>query len=123
MQQDAGRDLAVGRIFFHQRARRQDGRLVQLFDRHAVVQVFHGLSQDGVGIDVLFQAGAGGVDQIAHFLHVQQAAHAVVGDVQLGRGHLGGRALRFLLQAALFHVLGAVQHVGTRHVVLARTHQ
>ena len=96
---------------------------MQLFDGHAVVQVLHRFRQDGVGIDVLFQAGAGGVDQVAHFLHVQQAAHAVVSDVQLGCGHLRRSAQRLLLQAALFHVLGAVQHVGTRHIVLARTHQ
>src|SRR5450830_222953 len=123
VQQDAGRDLAVGRVFFHQRARCQDGRLVQFFDWHAVVQVFHRFSQDGVGIDVLFQAGAGGVDQVAHFLHVQQTAHAVVRDIQLWGSYLCGTALRFLLQAALFHVLGTVQDVGTRHVVFARTHQ
>ena len=96
---------------------------MQLFDRHAVVQVAHRLGQDGVGVDVLFQADAGGVDQVADLVHVERAALAVFGHVDLRRGDVGRAALRFLGQAALFHVLGAVQHVGARDVVLARAHQ
>ena len=56
-------------------------------------------------------------------VHVEHAALAVFGDVDLRRVRLRGGALRFLLQAAFFHVLGAVQHVGARHVMLARAHQ
>ena len=123
VQQDAGRHLRIRRVFFHQRARRQDGGLVQFFDRHAVVQVAHRLGQDGVGVDVLFQADAGGGDQVADLVHVEQAAHAVFKDMEGGRIAVGGAALRFLGQAALFHVLGTVQHVGARDVVFARAHQ
>nr|GEU28099.1 hypothetical protein [Tanacetum cinerariifolium] len=123
VQQDAGRHLRVGRVFFHQRARRQDGGLVQLFDRHAVVQVFQGFGQDGVGIDVFFQADAGSVDQACDAAHFQRLALAVFQHVDLRRGDGGGAALRFLGQTALFHVLGAVQHVGAGHVMFARAHQ
>jgi hypothetical protein len=106
---------------FHQRAGGQDGGLVQLFDGHAVVQVLQGFGQDGVGIDVLFQAGAGGVDQ-ARTPACPAAALAVVQHVQLRCGSCA-EAPALPSRAALFHVLGAVQHVGTGHVVLARTHQ
>ena len=122
VQQDARGDLAVGRVLFHQRAGSQDRRLVQLFDRHAVVQVLDGFGQDGVGIDVLFQAHAGGADQGRHFVHVQRAAHAAVDHGELRRGH-GGGARGFLGGAALVHALGAVQHVFARDVMLARAHQ
>ena len=96
---------------------------MQLFDGHAVVQVLDGFSEDGVGIDVLFQAHAGGADQVAHFLHVEGTALAVFRHVDLGRGQVGLAAGGFLGQAALFHVLGAVQHVAAGDVVFARAHQ
>jgi hypothetical protein len=51
------------RVLLDQRARGQDGGLVDLVHRHAVVQVAHGLGQDGLGLDVGTQAGAGGFDQ------------------------------------------------------------
>jgi len=122
VQQDACGDLAVGRVFFHQSAGGQDGRLVQLFDRHAVVQVLDGFGQDGVGVDVLFEADAGGVDQARHFVHVQRAALAAVDHGELLHGDLG-TARRFLGGAALVHALGTVQHVFARDVMLARAHQ
>jgi len=122
VQQDARGDLAVGRVLFHQRARGQHGRLVQFLDRHAVVQVLDRLGQDGVGVDVLFQAGAGGVDQGRHFVHVQQAARTAVDHVDLRRGDRR-RAGGFLGGTALFHALGTVQHVFACDVMLARAHQ
>jgi hypothetical protein len=113
--------LAVSRVLFHQRAGSQDGGLVQLFDGHAVVQVLDGFGQDGFGIHMRFQADAGSGDQGADFVDIQRTALAVFGHVQLRCGDfgLGGSALL----GALFHALGAVQHVGAGHIMLARTHQ
>ena len=120
MHQQARRDRAVRRVLFHQRARRQDGGLVQFLDRHAVIQVLDGLGQDRLRIHVLLEADTGGADQAAHLVHVERTALSVLGHVQLRRrrGRSGGLLLR-----ALFHALGAVQHIGARNVMLARTHQ
>ena len=89
---------------------------MQFFDRHAVVQVLDRLGQDRVGVDVFFEPDAGGADQVAHLIHVERTALAILGHVQLRRcgDRLGGQLLR-----ALVHPLGAVQHIRTRHVMLA----
>jgi len=123
VQQDAGRHLRVGRIFFHQRAGGQDGGFVQFFDRYAVVQVLQRFSQDGVGVDVLFQADAGGVNQAGDAVHFQRLALAVFQHVDLRCFDGGGGALGFLGQTTLFHVLGAIQHVGAGDIVFAGAHQ
>jgi hypothetical protein len=59
VQQQARGGVGVVGVFFDQRARRQDGSLVDLVDRHAVVQVAHGFGDDGIGLDVGAQVGAG----------------------------------------------------------------
>jgi hypothetical protein len=121
VQQDARGDLAVGRVLFHQRAGGQDGRLVQLFDRHAVVQVLDGFGQDGVGVDVLFQADAGGADQgRTSFMSSGGARRRRPRGSAARRPRAAGG---FLGGAALFHALGAVQHVFARDVMFARAHQ
>ena len=120
--QQTRRDLAVGRVLFHQRARRQNGRFVQFFHRHAVVQIFYGFRQDGVRVDVLFQADAGCRNQIAHLAHVQWTAFAVFDDMDLRRRLVLRTAGRALL-AAFFHALGAIQHICPRNIVFAGTHQ
>ena len=50
-------------VFFDQRTCGQDGGLVNLVHGHAVVQVAHGLSHDGVWFDICAQASARVVDQ------------------------------------------------------------
>ncbi len=112
--------VAIGRIFFHQRARCQNCRLVQFFNRHAVIQILDRFMQDGTRIDVFFQSDAGCADQVAYLIHIQRTALAVFDHMQLigFRDRLGALLLR-----ALFHALGAIQHIGAGNVVLAGTHQ
>ena len=119
VQQQARGGVGVVGVLFDQRARRQDGGLVDLVHRHAVVQVAHGLGHDRVGLDVGAQVLAGRVDQALQVVQVQRDALAAVEHVQRGRL---GRFLRALLGALLRAAL-AVQHVGAGDLVVAAAHQ
>ncbi|MNS68751.1 hypothetical protein D3C72_1020390 [compost metagenome] len=126
VQQQAGGDLAVGRVFFNQRARRQDGGLEHFVDGDAVVQVLDRFLQDGFAVDEFGQAFAGGDDGRAQFSQVQRTAHAGVGHVQhVFHGRGGGLFLAFGGSGggALLRALLAVQDVGAGNIMLARAHQ
>jgi hypothetical protein len=119
VQQDAGGDLAVRRVLFDHRARSEDGRVVDLAHRHAVVQVLHRLRHDRLGAHRIAQVGAGRFDDVAQRHHIQRTRHAAVGDAQAQR-----TVRRFhRVMAAFLGALLAIQHVGARDVVLAAAHQ
>ena len=120
VQQQAGGGAGVAGVLLDQRAGGQDGGLVHFFDGHAVVQVAAGFREDGLGADVGTQVGTGRLHQHLQARIVQRHAHAVLGDEQrmrgsgFGRRHLAGTLLRTAL---------AVQHIGTRHFMVATAHQ
>ena len=119
VQQQPRGGTGVGGLLLDQRARRHDRGLVDLVERDPVIQVAAGFGQDGLGLDVVAQAGAGRFDQLAQRRHVQRDALTVVGDVQLRRLRVHRRDVaRTLLRAAL-----AVQHVRPRDLVMATAHQ
>ena len=99
--QQARGDLTVGRVFFHQGARRQNGRLVQFLDRHAVVQVLDRFGKDGFGVDMLFQADAGGQNQRAHLIQIQRTALTAFRDVNLRRQRRPLLALRCCARSSM----------------------
>jgi hypothetical protein len=119
VQQQPRGGAGVGRVILDQRARGQDGRLVHLVDRHAVVEVAARLGQDGTGVHLRAEPGAGRLDERAQRGHVQGATQPAVGHLQ---HRLARRCLLDgpgpLLRAPL-----AVQHVGARHLVVAAAHQ
>gem|GEM_PF-5932688 len=126
VQQEASGDLAVGRVLFDQRARRQDGGLVDLVDGDAVVQVLDRFLQDGFRIDEFGQALASGDDGGAQFGDVQRTADTRVRDVQhvfLRRGVSLLLAFGSSSGGAFLGALFAVEHIGAGNVVLARAHQ
>ena len=86
VQQQAGSDLAVGRVFLDQRAGGQDGGLEHFVHGDAVVQILDGFLQDRFGVDELGQAHAGGFDGGAQAGDIERTAHAVVGHVQRRAG-------------------------------------
>ena len=119
--QQARGDLAVGRVFFHQRARGQDGGLVQLFDRHAVVQVLDGLARIASASTCFSRPTQAALISVAHSL----AGRADGAGRSRSRAAAARSALPcagFLLRA-LLHALVAVQHVGARDIVFAGAHQ
>jgi hypothetical protein len=120
VQQQAGGGARVAGVLLDQRARGQDGRLVDLVDRHAVVEVAPRLGQDGLRPHVRAEPRAGRLDQPVQARVVQRHALASIDDVQRRRrDRSGGLALpRALLGTAL-----AVQHVGTSHLVMAAAHE
>ncbi|MCY1220698.1 hypothetical protein D9M72_327230 [compost metagenome] len=123
VQQDTGGDLAVVRVLFDQGTRGQDGRVVHLRHRHAVVQVLQGFLQDRLGAHCVAKAAAGVVDQGVQRGDVQHVRDAAIGHVDrdaafLHAGHGLGVGLGALVLALL-----AVQHVGAGHFMLARAHQ
>ncbi|MNY04476.1 hypothetical protein D3C86_1371560 [compost metagenome] len=122
VQQDARGDLAVVRVLLDQGTRGQDGGVVHLRQRHAVIQVLERFLQDRLGAHALAQAAAGGVDQLMQRGQVQHAGHAVVGHVERHALLHARHGLRIGLRALLGALL-AVQHVGTGHFMLARAHQ
>ena len=117
--QQARGDVGVVGVFFDQSPRGHDGRLVDLVDRNAVVQIAFGLGNDGLGLDVGAEAGAGFLDQAVQPFNVERDALAAVGDIQggLSDSAWGGLAGPFL--GALF----AVEHIGTGDLVMAAAHQ
>ena len=56
VQQQTRGGVGVVGVFFDVGTSGQDGGLVNLFDRHAVVEVAHGFADDGIGLDVGAQA-------------------------------------------------------------------
>ena len=120
MQQQAGRGVGVVGVFFDQGTSGQDGGLVDLVDRYAVVQIAHGLGDDGVGADVGTQAGAGAGDQVFQVANIERHALAAVDDVQGGLLAGGGFGL---LGGALLGAALAIQHIGTGDLVVATAHQ
>ena len=120
VQQQARRRARVARVLLDQRAGGQDGRLVHLVDRHAVVQVALGLGQDRLGLDVGAEAGAGRLDQRLQALPDRSGTRwprsmtISTGSATAGWATLLGALLRAPL---------AVQHVGARDFVVAAAHQ
>ena len=80
MHQQARRDLAIGRVFFHQHARCQNGRFVELFNRHAVIKIAYCLMQDRISIRKLFQSYAGRGDHSLELVHVERYALSIDHD-------------------------------------------
>ncbi|MPM24442.1 hypothetical protein SDC9_70924 [bioreactor metagenome] len=119
VQQQAGGGVGVAGVFLDLGAGGQDGGLVDLFHGHAVIQVAHGLGDDGRGRHAVADVGTGRFDQRVQAQHVKLDALAVFHHVH--GGHLGQQlfaALCALLRAAL-----AVQHIGARHFLMAAAHQ
>ena len=114
-------NLAVGRVFFHQYARRQNSRLVELFNGHAVIQITYCLMQDRISIRELLQSDAGRGNHGLELVHVERDALTI--DHDLDRRLTGWRRLARLLLRTLFHALGAVKHIGARNIMFTRTHQ
>lgn len=121
VQQQAGGGVGVVGVLLDQRARGQDGGLVHLVHRDAVIQVAQRLGHDGRGVHVLAQVGAGGVDQAAQAGFVQRHALAVVDHVQHRRGG-HGLAVVLLVRAFLGAAL-AVEHVGAGDFMVAAAHE
>ena len=82
VQQQARRGVGVIGVFFNQCAGSQDGGLVDLVDRHAVIQIAHGFSDDRVGFDLVTQAGARRFDQRLQAAHIERDFLAAVNDMQ-----------------------------------------
>ena len=82
VQQQARRGVGVIGVFFNQCAGSQDGGLVDLVDRHAVIQIAHGFSDDRVGFDLVTQAGARRFDQCLQAVHIECNLLAAVNDMQ-----------------------------------------
>ena len=119
VKQQTRRGVGVIGVLFDERAGGQDGGLEHLVHGHAVVQVAHGLGDDGFGLDVCAQAKARGFYALRHGTQVQRHALAPVHHMQRGRGGCGiGDLLGPLLGTAF-----AVQHIGARDFVVASAHQ
>ena len=119
VQQQTRGGVGVVGVFFDVGASGQDGGFVDLFDRHAVVEVAHGFADDGLGFHIGAQASASAVDQLLQTREVQRFALTALGDLKGWSGRrCGGRLLGALLGAAL-----AVEHIGARHFVVAAAHQ
>jgi hypothetical protein len=92
---------------------------VHLVDGHAVVQVAPRLGEDRLGADVAAEAGAGALDQRGEPCRIERHPPPAVAhhDLRLDgdRLHRGPRAF---LGAPL-----AVEHVGTRDLVVTAAHQ
>ena len=117
-QQARGRPRVAG-VLLDQRARGEDRRLVDLVDRHAVVEVALGLGQDRLGPHVGAEAGTGRLDQRLHARRVERHANAAIGDHQRRRDD----RRRSDLLGALLRAPLAVEHVGARDLVVAAAHQ
>ena len=81
VKQQARGGVGVVRIFFDQGARSQNGCFKHLFHRHAVVQITHGLGDDGFGMHISPQAFASSANTRAQLIHVQHFALSAVNDV------------------------------------------
>ncbi len=119
VQQQPRSGMRVRRLLLEQRARGQDRCLVDLVDRHAVIQVAPRLGEDRLCPHIGAKARARRLDQRLQRRHVEWHPLTVVGDVQC---RLARRGLLHLLGALLRTTL-AIEHVGTRHLVVAAAHQ
>ena len=116
-QQTCGGVRVVG-VLFDQGAGGQDGGLVDLVHRYAVVEVAHGLGHDGLRTHICTQTGASVIDQTLEMLEVQRYALTAFEHMHSGccwRGLLFG--VGALLGAAF-----AVEHVGAGDFVVATAH-
>ena len=113
--------IGVIRVFFDQGTRGQDGRFVNLFHGHAVVQVAHGFCHDGLGFHIFTEAGTGIDHERFEVIKVQGHALAAVDHMQAG-----GAGLRGGLLSVLCALLGAaltVKHISASDFVVAAAHQ
>jgi hypothetical protein len=121
VQQQAGGDVAVGRVVLDQRAGGQDGRLAHFVDRHAVVQIGERGVEDGAHRHDVAQIFATVLDQRAQAVAVERHAAVAVDHVQ---HRLFGRRIDGVLLLRTFGgTLLAVEHVGAGDVMLRRAHQ
>ena len=120
VQQQARGGAGVARVLLDQRAGGEDGRLVHLVDRHAVVEVALGLGHDRCRPHVGAEALAGRGEQRLQAGEVERHAHAAV-DARCSCGSAGTR--RLALARALLRTALAVEHVGARDLVMAAAHQ
>ena len=120
VQQQARGGARVARVLLDQRARGQDRRLVDLVDRHAVVQVALGLGQDRVAALTSAPSPAQ-ADSIRVCRRCRSSGTRWPRSTTISTGSFDDRRpplLGALLRAAL-----AVQHIGARHLVVAAAHQ
>ncbi len=90
VQQQTGRDLAVGRVVFNQGAGSQYQRLGDLFSRDAVVEVANRRLEDCLRVDLGTETLTGRNDQRLEALHVERALGAILGHAQTGQLCLTG---------------------------------
>ena len=119
VEQQARGGVGVVGIFFDEGTRRQDGCFEHFFHGHTIVQIAHGLSDDGFGVYISAQALARRADARAQFFHVQHLALSAVYHMQ-NRVHWGRRRG---LACALLRPLLAVQDIGAGNLMVAATHQ
>ena len=119
VQQQACGDVGVVRIQFDLGACGEDGSLVHFRQRHAVIEVAQGFADDGIGLHLGTEPGAGAGDQAAQRGLVQRNAHTIVHHMQHRRSGLWGRLVLGAFLGALF----AVQHIGAGDFVVVAAHQ
>ena len=117
--QQAGGGVGVVGVFFNQRPGRQNRRLVNLVDRHAVVEVAHRLLNDGIRFDGCTQIGARRLNQSLQITDVKSDLLAAVHHMQQRRFGDGNLRLARAFLGALF----TVQHVGACNFVMTAAHQ
>ena len=119
VKQQTGGGIGVIGVLLDQRACRQDGGLVHLFHRDAVVQVAHRLCQDRPRLDVGTQAGAGRLDDAFQARQVEHDALTLVHGMQQGCcGCCSDQLLGTFLRA-----LFPIQNIGTSHFMMTTAHQ
>ena len=117
--QQARSCVGVVWIFFDQGSGGQNGRLVHLINRHAVIKVAHGFSHDGVWLDALAQIGTGRFDQRLQVAQVKRYFFATVHDMQqYCCGRFGVR-----LACAFLGPLFTVKDVSPRDFMVAAAHE
>ena len=119
VEQQARGGVGVRRIFLDQGARRQNGCLEHFFHRHTVVQIAHGLGDDGLCMYIGPQALARRADACAQFFHVQHFALSAVQHMQNRVRRGNGRGLA----RALLRPLLPVENVSAGDLMVAAAHQ
>ena len=121
MQQQSRGHVAIGRLFLDQCSGRENDRLPHLLRRHSVVQILQ------CGLE--YQRSAHRfVQPCASRLDQRQQTNRIKGDSISTLHHMQdtGRHLcrnRSLLPCSLSGPLLSVEHIGPRHIVIARSHQ
>ena len=119
MQQQARGHVGVVRILLDQHARGEDRALVDLLERHAVVEVAQRGVHDLLRIDVRAEVLAGRGDEDLELRVVERLLRSSHHHVDARLARIGG----FLdALGALARTLLAIEHVAARHLVLAGTH-